>query len=163
MALTGCLGGEITGKRPSGGEPAGGDDIGWPVADAGVDSGVPSTPDAGNPGGYSPTTPHWSHIRTEVTDFRIRHIPEDQKEPEYDWTAAHYDVVMDGPSRPFKIRNPTLRTAPYQLALAFQQTDQGAPDITAMQVWYADPATNTAGDAFEDAFLHTALIWRLSV
>ena len=100
--------------------------------------------------GYSPTSPHWRHIRTMVTDFY------------YNWTAgrrdtaaARFDMVLAGSLTEWKQRNPTVKHIPYQLHFTiFKPTADGknAGDYQKMQQWYASQPECR----IEDAFLHNA-------
>ncbi len=110
------------------------------------------------PGQYSPTSPHYSHIRLEVTDFRIHHRPSGERSAEYDWTAAHYDRIMGGNAAEHRRRNPSIKHAPYTMHTTIKKGKitvgaiEGTEYLDDMQKWYAaNPQYN-----LEDAFLHEA-------
>ncbi|MBA2243328.1 MAG: hypothetical protein H0W11_00085 [Gemmatimonadetes bacterium] len=120
-----------------------------------------SSPVSPPPGPYSPTTPHWSHIRLEVTDFRIGvQVHGGAAQAEYDWTAAQYDAIMDGNLAEYRKRNPSIKHYPYTLSAWFQAKSGDlykGTDYLAMKAWYDDPTLNTQGYDIEEAFLHTGL------
>ncbi len=110
----------------------------------------PSSPPPGEepppPGTYSATSPHWSHIRTMVTDFY------------YNWTSAlrdtaagRFDFVMSGNRTEWKTRNPGVKYIPYQLHWSVMQ-DPKYPAIGELENWYA---ANTSCN-IENAFLHNS-------
>jgi hypothetical protein len=152
MALTGCSGGADGGERPSNGDPAGGQDGGWPAADAGVDAPPPPS------SSYSPTSPHWPHIRIEGIDFMGEYLQEPMRSEHYDWAARHLDAVMGGqpPLPPYMARNPFMRATEYVLVLTHGKADaaEQLQESADMLQWYGDPSLNTQGYSMEDAFLH---------
>lgn len=120
-------------------------------------AGVDTMAEGGLFDSYRPVSPHWPHIRTMVTDFRIHYVARAaQRNAELDWTAAHYDAVMGGNGDAYKARNPGLRAFPYALAwTVFQPTAKREGDLASnyyadMTQWYAAHPTY----ALEDAFLH---------
>ncbi len=68
---------------------------------------------AGTERAYSPTSPHWRHMRTATIDYRIHYQPPAQRQAEYDWAAAHFDHVTGGDLNEYKKRNPTIQHYPY--------------------------------------------------
>ncbi len=106
------------------------------------------------PGQYSPRSPHWSHIRMQITDFR-------QVAGEVAWNAGYFDVIMDGDLRAYRQANPKIKYYKYTLAQYQQATSSGdlyqGIDYLRMKGWYDDPARNTAGYNIEDAYVHTSL------
>ncbi len=108
---------------------------------------------------YSPTSPHWSHIRTMVTDFRIGYVSNvAQRNAERSWTAGHFDYVMSGDASAYKAINSTIRILPYALDWDVIQPGQekssalGSTYYPDMQQWFA----NHPQFALENAFVHVA-------
>jgi len=101
---------------------------------------------------YSPVgSPHWSHIRTMVTDFYYNWTPTERA-----WAAAHYDAEMSGDASAWQGLNPTVQTYPYTLLwTTLIPSATAMPNITGtyyadMQSWYAaHPAYR-----IETAFVH---------
>ncbi len=106
---------------------------------------------------YSGTSPHWTHIRLEKTDFRIRYVSSSsQRKTEYDWTAQHYDSIMGGDLWEYKKRNSTIQHYNYALnwtlILPPEPDNLGSAYSSDMAAWYAGhPQYN-----MENAFLHDA-------
>jgi len=101
---------------------------------------------------YSPvSSPHWSHLRTMVTDFYYNWTPTERA-----WAAAHYDAEMSGDASAWQGLNPTVQTYPYTLLwTTILSSSANQPNITGtyyadMQSWYAaHPAYR-----IETAFVH---------
>jgi hypothetical protein len=91
-------------------------------------------------------SPHWPHIRTMITDFRVHHQPAGVRAAEYDWTARHYDWVMGGRLSEYAPRNPTGTHLAYDLYLALT-----AERHHKAAEWFAAHGRN-----FEAAHLHGA-------
>jgi uncharacterized protein YjdB len=113
-------------------------------------SAAPPAPPAGGSG----RSPHWSHIRTEITDFRTHYQPMSTRAAEYDWNARHFDVVMNGPLAEYRGRNPTIGIFPYTVLHAVRSDEPrgGLPSAyyADMEEWYQrNPQCR-----IEDAFLH---------
>lgn len=110
--------------------------------------------EAPNPAPYSATSPHWPHIRTMITDFRIRYVNDPgQQKREYEWTAQHYDRVMGGDIAQFKKRNPRLQHYIYALNWTVPLT----ADESLASVYYGDMRKWFKAHPdfrIEDAFLH---------
>ena len=96
-------------------------------------------------GSYSPTSPHWSHMRVGATDYRIhyKNLAPNQ-DAEWDWAAGHVDQVVGGSVDEYKQRNPTMRQVIYDLLWAPRQVD-----TPAMDQWL-----QANGYAVENAYLH---------
>ena len=102
---------------------------------------------------YSPVSPHWSHIRTMMTDFYYNWTPAERA-----WAGRHYDYAMSGSVAAWKAGNPTVRHYKYVLLQATtlpkgkykgDLTSAWYPD---MMAWYA----RHPGLHVESAFLHQA-------
>ena len=112
---------------------------------------------------YSAVSPHWAHIRTQLTDFRTIYIQNDaERASQYDWGASHYDVIMgDGVVRndtvyEYKRRNPNIKWYAYSVNWTTITTGNYITTAwyTHMQNWYtAHPQYN-----IEDAFIHNSTI-----
>jgi hypothetical protein len=111
---------------------------------------------------YNEVSPHWNHIRTQLTDFRTIYISDDvERASQYDWGASHYDVIMgDGVVRndtvyEYKRRNPGLKWYAYSINWTVVNTTTNyvtTAFYTHMQNWYNNhPEYN-----IEDAFIHDA-------
>lgn len=118
----------------------------------------PSTPvPAASP--YSATSPHWSHIRTMVTDFRTGYVSNAaQRNAERSWTAGHFDYVMSGDAASYKALNATIHVLPYALdwdvILPGQEktSSLGTTYYPDMQQWFAAHPQYQ----LENAFVHLA-------
>jgi len=101
---------------------------------------------------YSPvSSPHWSHIRTMVTDFYYNWTPTERA-----WAAAHYDAEMSGDASAWLAINPAVQTYPYTLLwTTLIPSATATPNITGtitedMRAWYALHPQYS----METAFLH---------
>lgn len=108
---------------------------------------------------YSRTSPHWSHIRTMVTDFRTGYVSNAaQRNAERSWNAGHFDYVMSGDATAYKALNSTIRILPYALdwdvILPGQEKTSllGSTYYPDMQQWFA----NHPQFQLENAFVHVA-------
>jgi hypothetical protein len=96
---------------------------------------------------YSASSPHWRHMRTATSDYRIHTILSlTQKAAEWDWAARHFDVAVGGWMNEYKRRNPTLRHYTYDLIWAPMQ--KSTPE---MEKWLT-----ANGYVAENSFLHKA-------
>lgn len=112
--------------------------------------------------GYdSARTPHFPHLRLQVTDYRIQYQSSDAvRATEYAWTAAHVDrVILDyGDTRSvseYRRLNPALQIYRYALQWTVMLPGQEADGLAAsyyahMQSWYAAHPEYQ----LERAFLH---------
>lgn len=67
-------------------------------------------------GGYRTTSPHWSHIRTMVTDFRTHYVKNaQQRAQEIAWSARHFDWLMSGDPVAYRSTNPAITYLVYAL------------------------------------------------
>jgi hypothetical protein len=103
-------------------------------------------PQPGNKAGYSPTSPHWRHMRTSTIDYRIHYQKGSQQQAEYDWAAGHFDHVTGGTLNQYKSRNPTIKHFPYD-TYWFVPVAYAA----AAEKWLA-----ANGHSVENAYLHKA-------
>jgi hypothetical protein len=94
----------------------------------------------------SPTTPHFTHMRAGIIDYRIHYLKEPQKSAEYNWTAARFDRVIGGTLYEYKKRNPTIRQYVYDY-LWFAPVAYAGP----AEAWLANNGYNV-----ERAYLHKA-------
>jgi len=99
-------------------------------------------------GTYSPTSPHWSHISTMMTDFYYSWTPAERQ-----WAGLHYDYAMSGSGTAWRSANPTVGHLPYTLewtVIASRAGSLGTGYYSDMVAWYAaHPSYN-----LESAFLH---------
>lgn len=112
-------------------------------------------------GAYSPRSPHWPHVRTMISDYRVVYRPAGERAAEYDWTAAHYDrVTLDqGDSvsaAEYHRRNPTAAVFRYAILWtvvrpgAERRAEPGVAYYDDMRRWFAAHPSY----ALERAFLH---------
>ncbi len=94
------------------------------------------------PGNYSPTTPHWTHIRTRVTDYYYNWTPALR-----DTAAGRFDLVLGGNRNEWMSRNPSVKTVPYRVHWSVPQ--QGSEWDQLVNWFAANPSCD-----FESAFLH---------
>lgn len=100
--------------------------------------------------GYSPRSPHWTHITTMMTDFYYAWTPTERA-----WAGAHYDLAMSGSGSAWRAVNPTVRHLPYALLWTTIVPTSASPSITTayyadMKSWYhAHPQYS-----LEKAFVH---------
>ena len=115
---------------------------------------APTTP-------YSVKSPHWSHIRVHVSDYRIQYQSDaNVRATEYAWSAAHFDdVTLDADDKTsvaaYHLANPTVSVVRYALNWSVikpgQQNENVATSYTQhMSQWYAAHPQYT----LENAFLH---------
>jgi hypothetical protein len=103
--------------------------------------------------GYSASSPHWTHIRTLITDFYY-HWTADQRT----WAGQHYDAALSGNGDAWRAVNSSVVHLPYTLlwtVLTPESSDkQSLSSIyySDMQQWYAAHPQYR----MEDAFLHTS-------
>lgn len=100
-------------------------------------------------GTYSPTSPHWSHISTMMTDFYYAWTSAERQ-----WAGQHYDYSMSGSGTAWRSANPTVGHLPYTLEWTVIVSRTGGSIGTGyyndMVAWYgAHPSYN-----IETAFLH---------
>lgn len=100
--------------------------------------------------GYSPTSPHWSHITTMMTDFYYGWTPTERA-----WAGTHYDDAMSGSGSAWRAVNPTVRHFPYALLWTVILPSSASPSITTayyadMRHWYAAHPQYS----LEKAFIH---------
>jgi len=100
---------------------------------------------------YSPTSPHWSHISTMMTDFYYSWNSAERR-----WAGQHYDFAMSGSGADWRSVNPTVGHLPYTLEWtvivpsAHYTPSLGTGYYTDMVAWYR---AHTSYD-IESAFLH---------
>jgi hypothetical protein len=109
-----------------------------------------------------PVSPHWSHIRTQVTDYRISYQSSAAvRSDEYAWTARHFDrIILDFSDRGsvpvYRRLNPTAQIYRYALNWTVVRPGELRADDPAvgyyshMRAWYARHPQYR----IEDAFLH---------
>lgn len=106
---------------------------------------------------YSRAAPHYRHVRTAVTEWRIGYLPAAQRAAEYDWVTAHYDHFLGGAIDQVKSRVPTATQIEYVVVLTVIQPGQEPPALPSayyddMVAWYRLRPEYQ----LEDAFLHRA-------
>ena len=111
---------------------------------------------------YGAVSPHWPHIRLQVTDYRIQYQSGAQtRSAEYAWTAAHFDrVILDFGDRrsvpEYRRLNPRAQLYRYALSWTVlrpgedRREDPSVSYYAHMQEWYA----RNPRYRLEDAFLH---------
>lgn len=88
--------------------------------------------------GYSPVSPHWPHIRTQMTDFYYKWTPSERV-----WAGRHYDYAMSGDAKAWKAVNPSAQHYKYVLLQATilpkpnSKGDTQSAWYPDMQQWYA--------------------------
>jgi hypothetical protein len=103
--------------------------------------------------GYSATSPHWTHIRTLITDFYYHWTPDQRT-----WAGQHFDASLSGNGPAWHAANPTVTHLPYTLFWTVltpeSSTKQSLSSIYYydMEQWYAAHPQYR----MEDAFLHTS-------
>jgi hypothetical protein len=112
---------------------------------------------------YSVKSPHWSHIRVHVSDYRIQYQSDPSvRATEYAWSAAHFDdITLDADDKTsvaaYHAANPTVSVVRYALNWSVikpgQQSENLATSYTQnMTQWYAAHPQYS----LENAFLHDA-------
>ncbi len=104
--------------------------------------------------GYSASSPHWTHIRTLVTDFYYHWTPDERT-----WAGRHYDAALSGNGDAWRAANPGVTHLPYTLfwTVLTPESSNGKSSISSiyyddMTQWYAAHSQYR----MEDAFLHTS-------
>ncbi|MDQ3950244.1 MAG: hypothetical protein M3282_07845, partial [Gemmatimonadota bacterium] len=112
--------------------------------------------------GYRATSPHWPHLRVQVTDYRIQYQADaNARMAEYEWAARRFDrIILDfGDKRSvpvYRRLNPTAEVYRYALSWTVVQPgslrseDAGVAYYTQMLAWYG----RHPEFRLEDAFLH---------
>jgi hypothetical protein len=110
---------------------------------------------------YSAVSPHWPHIRTQVSDYRISYLSSALRSGEYEWSARHFDrITLDfgdrGSVPVYRRLNPTAEILRYALNWTVVRPGELRADDPAvgyyshMRDWYARHQQYR----LEDAFLH---------
>jgi hypothetical protein len=104
--------------------------------------------------GYSASSPHWTHIRTLITDFYY-HWTADERT----WAGRHFDAALSGNGDAWRAANPGVTHLPYTLfwTVLTPESSNGKSSISSiyyddMVQWYAARSQYR----MEDAFLHTS-------
>jgi hypothetical protein len=103
--------------------------------------------------GYSASSPHWTHIRTLITDFYY-HWTADQRT----WAGQHYDAALSGHGDAWRAVNPGVTHLPYTL-LWTVLTPESSDRESLTSIYYSDMEQWYAAHPqyrLEDAFLHTS-------
>jgi hypothetical protein len=146
LALAGCT--VPTDAGNGGSTPPGREDEEFPSLYAGYDAA---------------TAPHWSHLRMQMTDYRIQYLSDaSARSAEYAWTARHFDrLILDwGDTRSvleYRRVMPRAELYRYVLTWTVLQPSGFSPDPAVtyyphMQQWYARHPEYQ----LENAFLHDA-------
>lgn len=100
---------------------------------------------------FSATSPHWSHIRSMMTDFYYGWTASERT-----WAGQHYDLAISGDGSAWQQANPTVRHLVYALLWTTKVGDASSGPTTSyyqdMQTWYAAHTQYK----IETAFLHAA-------
>ena len=113
--------------------------------------------------GYDSLSSHWSHIRVQISDYRIQYQSDPtERATEYKWTAGHVDFVTLDAGDPrsiaqYRLYNPKESIIRYALNWTVIQPGQEAENNSTtyndhMQAWYAAHPQYS----LENAFLHDA-------
>lgn len=100
--------------------------------------------------GYSPTSAHWPHITTIMTDYYYAWTPTERA-----WAGAHYDYAMSGSLSAWKSVNPTVGHLKYTILWTvilpgIESDNLTSAYYTDMRAWYsAHPQYR-----LESAFVH---------
>lgn len=103
--------------------------------------------------GYSSTSPHWSHIRTLMTDFYYGWTSSERA-----WAGQHLDAALSGNTAAWQASNATVTQLPYTLFWTLLLPgSNNKPYLSStyyddMKVWYAAHPEYK----LEDAFLHSS-------
>jgi hypothetical protein len=108
-----------------------------------------------------PVSPHWPHIRTQVSDYRISYLNAAVRNDEYVWTARHFDrITLDfgdrGSVPVYRRLNPAAEIYRYALNWTvvrpgeLRADDRAVGYYSHMRDWYARHRQYR----LEDAFLH---------
>jgi hypothetical protein len=98
-----------------------------------------------------PTSPHWSHISTMMTDFYYSWTNAERQ-----WAGQHYDYSMSGSGTAWRSANPTIGHLPYALEWtvvvpnAHSAAALGTGYYSDMVGWYHSHTSYN----IENAFLH---------
>ncbi|MBA2685742.1 MAG: hypothetical protein H0U66_14755 [Gemmatimonadaceae bacterium] len=97
--------------------------------------------------GYSPTSPHWSHITTMMTDFYYSWTTTERA-----WGGAHYDFAMSGTGSAWRATNPSVGHYPYALSWTTLTTSGSLASsyYADMKSWFSTRPQY----ALEKAFVH---------
>ena len=133
--------------------------------DANPPAGLPGENLPGLYGGYAPAgIPHWPHLRTQMSDYRIQYLADaSARTREYAWSAAHFDrIVLDAgdPRSVAEYRRLLPQAELYRYVLTWtvpqpvagSSRELGTTYYAHMQAWY----TRHPEYRLEDAFLHDA-------
>jgi hypothetical protein len=114
--------------------------------------------------GYQAVSPHWPHIRVQVSDYRIGYQSDAVRAAEYPWSAQHFDLVTldyaDSRSvAEYRALNPGAKLVRYAMNWTMVKPGQESPTVAVayyahMQAWYAKHPEY----AIESAFLHDATL-----
>jgi hypothetical protein len=126
-----------------------------------VQAGTPSAGPNAAASPYSVKSPHWSHIRVHVSDYRIQYQSDaNVRATEYAWSAAHFDdVTLDADDKAsvaaYHQANPSVSVIRYALNWSVIKPGQQAENVATsytqhMAQWYAAHPEYT----LENAFLH---------
>ncbi|MEP7086974.1 MAG: hypothetical protein ABI884_06540, partial [Gemmatimonadota bacterium] len=96
---------------------------------------------------YSPTSPHWSHITTMMTDFYYAWTTTERA-----WAGAHYDFAMSGTGSAWRAANPSVGHYPYALSWTTMTTSGSLASsyYADMKSWFS----TRPQFALEKAFVH---------
>lgn len=110
--------------------------------------------------GYSASSPHWTHIRTLITDFYYHWTPDQRT-----WAGQHYDASLSGHGDAWRAVNPTFTHLPYTLYWTVLTPESSNNKQSLSSIYYYDMEQWYAAHpqySMEDAFLHTSTTKSLS-
>jgi hypothetical protein len=104
--------------------------------------------------GYNVGSPHWSHIRTLVTDFYYHWTPDQRT-----WAGQHFDAALSGSGDAWRAVNPGVTHLPYTLFWTVLTPESSGDKSSISSIYYADMQdwySKHTQYSMEDAFLHTS-------
>ena len=114
-----------------------------------------SPPDNGSLfSGYSATSPHWSHVRTLVTDFYYHWTSAERT-----WAGQHYDAALSGNGDAWRASNAGVTHLPYTLFWTVLTPESSGDKSSISSIYYSDMQQWYAAHTqyrMEDAFLHSS-------
>jgi hypothetical protein len=104
--------------------------------------------------GYSASSPHWTHIRTLITDFYYHWTPDQRS-----WAGQHFDAALSGSGDAWRAANPSVTHLPYTLFWTVLTPESSNDKFSLSSIYYSDMEKWYAAHPeyeMEDAFLHTS-------
>jgi hypothetical protein len=104
--------------------------------------------------GYSTGSPHWTHIRTLVTDFYYHWTSSERT-----WAGQHFDAALSGNGDAWRASNSGVTHLPYTLFWTVLTPESSGDKSSISSIYYSDMQQWYAAHTqyrMEDAFLHTS-------